>query len=889
VLGERRLMEASSQTQELMKKLQNRATLSLTESLDFLEILPEGGADTPIDLPWMQQAYDHLAFEDIADYYVPLTGGRQIRCAQDWEYYFLAGKGFFYQKKTNIALSLFRKLLKYQQNSGEFHLRGEIYLYLGWIYFQKNDFHETLKHLTQSMKFSRQYDEKKGIFKAYFLYMMVDSRHRLFTNVRGLEIYEELLNLAREIKEKNGMAYWLSRPDRLDYTTTAGQELINTHLKEAEKIARSYKNTLRLSAVYHNMAFASFSQQNRNITKKLYQKSEKLKLQVGDSQELAYIQNGIGFFFHQQGDFAKSSEYFLKAYNSAVQALDFQEGAMSLANIGLNLFFTFQTESARRYLQFTLKIMKILNLEYLSYHSRFELRTLLSTCAFLQNSPGEALSFQPDTSQLMDEKNYPNSHTEEFFQHYLNTIIHCFYNQEIHKGKKVLFELIEALENSLQGSGYRLPFLAILCQSGLLGENLDQEEKRRLWDKGAQKAEQQDLKFYREIFNNHRGTRYRSTVPPIDLTLLETTVRQEQTIVHLNKEVSNLDFYSSLEALVPRNRSASQLIEETLQLIDATYPVESLTLSTEVKGKWRIIGRIQKGFGSWHLHNDDKIIPLLLEKSSSTKVFSRNELKPDIECPAPYILHIPVLNRKSFKGHLLITYQEALYLSSKDMGAIAFAAKNLMEKLESLTSAKILDRRTRALEAANERLRILAERDTLTGLYNRATFLTKAAKERERHIRLMENHSDSLSIVFMDLDNFKYYNDTFGHHGGDIVIQEFCRLLKHNTRDFDILARFGGDEFLILLPHTKPEEAGYLSRRILKELKNAKGFAPLLSKNFQRKITIPRKNWLGVSIGIAYDDVEKRASIEDLVRQADSALYQAKERGKNQFSLGETT
>ena len=158
--------------------------------------------------------------------------------------------------------------------------------------------------------------------------------------------------------------------------------------------------------------------------------------------------------------------------------------------------------------------------------------------------------------------------------------------------------------------------------------------------------------------------------------------------------------------------------------------------------------------------------------------------------------------------------------------------------------------------------------DHLTGLFNKAYFQSTLAQ----HLSLAKRNNTDLSVLFLDIDNFKEINDRFGHNSGDAVIKIVACMIGEKLRTSDILARFGGDEFVVLMPNTYKINALVLSERLRKTI----GQKPIKVKDTDVKITI--------SGGVAGFPVDAQQG-EDLLNMADSALYRAKGAGKNSISL----
>lgn len=150
-----------------------------------------------------------------------------------------------------------------------------------------------------------------------------------------------------------------------------------------------------------------------------------------------------------------------------------------------------------------------------------------------------------------------------------------------------------------------------------------------------------------------------------------------------------------------------------------------------------------------------------------------------------------------------------------------------------------------------------------------------------------DNIAKDISVIFIDLDNFKYYNDTFGHNAGDLILKSFANILMQYFRPSDFVARFGGDEFVIILPDTSEETANKLGQGLLYKLCHEAVLKKCLSDILGVTVNIPENKLLTCSIGIAShsftkDDVDK---LDVLLHYADKAQYIAKNSGKNAVSV----
>ncbi len=174
-----------------------------------------------------------------------------------------------------------------------------------------------------------------------------------------------------------------------------------------------------------------------------------------------------------------------------------------------------------------------------------------------------------------------------------------------------------------------------------------------------------------------------------------------------------------------------------------------------------------------------------------------------------------------------------------------------------------------SLKRSNDLLRELSNTDPLTGLHNRRHLMETIEKE----LRRSERGQIPMSIVMGDIDNFKEINDTFGHQKGDEILKTVADLLLRHLRQYDCAARFGGEEFALVLPQSNLMQAVQIAERI---------------REAARKLTFqgsPEGFRLTISFGVASYPHPRIHTVDDLIREADAALYAAKHEGRNRVCI----
>lgn len=213
-------------------------------------------------------------------------------------------------------------------------------------------------------------------------------------------------------------------------------------------------------------------------------------------------------------------------------------------------------------------------------------------------------------------------------------------------------------------------------------------------------------------------------------------------------------------------------------------------------------------------------------------------------------------------GKWLLEHQHLSQPTNAHGETEAYPIKELEER--AMVLERLVGERTQELQDAHDRLERLSITDVLTGIYNR----TKGDEVLEQELSRSRRYRSPLSVILLDLDNFKKINDTLGHGTGDEVLRRVGGVLNQGVRDSDVAARWGGEEFLIVCPECELGAAVELAER-LRLLLEGHSFGPGLV--------------IQASFGVAQARPEDTR--ESLVDRADKALYRAKHHGRNRVEI----
>lgn len=211
--------------------------------------------------------------------------------------------------------------------------------------------------------------------------------------------------------------------------------------------------------------------------------------------------------------------------------------------------------------------------------------------------------------------------------------------------------------------------------------------------------------------------------------------------------------------------------------------------------------------------------------------------------------------------------EKAYEVGGMDYVTKPFKPKELFARIKTQLQVRTL---IKELESSKNALKHLSETDPMTDLCNRR-HLNHTSKSI---MELARRNKTALTVVMLDIDKFKKVNDTYGHDVGDNIIISIANILLEITRKSDLACRFGGEEFILLLPETSLEGSIVIAEKIRKKV-----------ASFSLVLKDAREVGVTVSIGVSQIDMQHDLSIEPAIKRADIALYKAKENGRNKVCV----
>jgi diguanylate cyclase (GGDEF)-like protein len=644
------------------------------------------------------------------------------------------------------------------------------------------------------------------------------------------------------------------------------------------ELARRTGHRQGVAAIYHSKGILYSYEGRHQAVLRCFGISEKLRMELGEAMEIVRMHNGIGYFHFLAEQYSSALEHLGKAYTAVRRDVDMNELVMTLHNFAKLYVCTRRYQDALQVLEHLVRICRIRQVTHFPFHNLFDVFSLKGFCHLKLGEPARAqqcfdrmkgLAFEPSLSG-------------KFLQILLQGALYAATNR-LAEAQKTFESAPDALGKAVEIDTYLLP----LCYLELLNVHSRQSNWKAcetVADAGLKFCGTRELPqssaFFRHAQQVIRDKKsfYSDGLPPVSVNVvtlqLDELVRllhQENKLKLAHHRLREVQLVSRLQSLPERVDSPRTLADETLKLICASI--------SELTGRIHI--KEVEGWKLWceigHLPDVDRIEDYLQRLEQAPQLFIDTELnvKENAGRRARFnsFICLPIMDEDEVMGVMILSLLDSnRFFEQQDQETFQLLVTQFGSQLQRLKQ--------------RERLVRMSTTDVLTGLFNRQAMQARLEQELQLMHRVQE--IKSCSLAYIDLDNFKSVNDTLGHAVGDKVLKAFSKLLLGSLRHGDVAARWGGDEFVVLLPDTEAEQAKLAAERFMENIAKRQNFKRELAE-WAGPFLLPYLAKLGCSIGVAAcrSDQLEGVTEERLLLQADKALYMAKEAGKGRVCIAD--
>lgn len=739
------------------------------------------------------------------------------------ELYENLGKTSLYLGEYNEALLYFQTALNLVQTAGRTRPIIQVGMYLAFVFFKRKESLQADKTIRQILALARELDEPRLLAKVMFLEKYINENKE--PEEKNYREFLELIQVLNRLHYRNFLSIIFSLTSFLRLVATfENWDKAAEYCRLARREARRTHHMYRQSVIYHAMGYLQELRGKKTDALKEFNRSIKLRQLLGNQVELIKVYNGTGYFCFLMGNFILALNYFEKSLRHLENEKDYVETSLTLFNIGIVYFSARDYKKALGFMESILSIMDELQIPELPWHSRRDIFSMAGFCCLKMGSSVRAWDYYYKATRV--DMN-PDSSAAFLL---LDLVMERPGNPKDDAHRVSLAKEVAKSENH--------PFFLQILESELMG-------KAFLTPPEKLKQIRFSTGFIREL------------------------ARMESDLNQLHRKIHEMNFLNSLQTVIIQAGS-NNLIVDFMTLLKSNF-LSNLNLWIHEQGnrKRSIVYPIQVDSISMPTHLMDFLEPLYSLREGLFLPIGDLRLPEGISS----LVFIPLVGKNEPQDWILFaTMGDCRPLILEDYRILALSVKQLSLAV--------------ALRRANDLLTEAVTIDALTGLYNRQELMNKLDLERKRLGRYFKKKSEQFTLIFMDLDHFRFYNETFGTPVGDLILRLFSKVLKRCSRDIDILGRHGGDEFLMILPETQPLGAFVVARRILDYLVELDHFQREIEEFLGHKIHIPMEKKLTCTLGIAGFSPDKdEENLELMMQKGDQALDLAKKSGKNKVVM----
>lgn len=874
---------------------ENMASEERVES--FAGFLPEGAGFREY-LNRLRNLYHTLALEDL-EYYIGVLHDSlqedkiEVERILMFEFYELAAQCYLLIEDVNSAIFMSEKLSDLYDKKKDLRSDYRYHYVCGTIQMIRSNTENGIRYARRCQRLAQQMNDENAAFLADVLYEGVQFsgwRNIFAVDFDRIRIDKGMIEKLRKNNFRNTLAHYLvygydNDADSIEQMAEGNE---SQTYREAMHIIIEIDNTELLLSLYTKYIVLFSNKGYYKYVDSFYEAKLKIITKEKNLLRQANLYMGLGYNNIVKERYAEANEKLLEAVQILYE-IKKPEGIMEcLYNMSVNFICAGNFQYCQTYMQLLFKMLQNLGLETIQICSLPKLYALRAISHYMLGNDYRFYRSFNNMKQII--KRFSNKkdlelsgyhlQSEEWFLYELLNAILEKNNGNFEEAKKAFMRAEEIFRQCSGTLFYVLPlFIREYYDFDMKIGNT--EHAQEILDYGIEYCRENDYyekyKYLSAIAGN------KNVVEKNALNVLEH--RQMENVLQLAYQVGrdhqlyvqrkNIRFLAFWQALLDRNSiSGKTLVEEAMNTLQDNFNLEDMAYM-ELSGEKADLLYSNITFrGADYQALADFVIAARQEFLSGRNEKNYVKYEPmlkyfgekDVFC----LIGVPVYEEKGiaavFAGSANI--HDRCLMSQDDLVIIKTAIIQLNRALE-----RIRDREN--IVRINTRLNELAVTDLLTGLYNRQGL--------EHMMEENADCTDTLAILYVDLDHFKYYNDTFGHDVGDVVLKEFSRVFLDVTRDQGYVVRYGGDEFLIILNHTGVDGAKEVAENIYDRIRD--GFAGQLNAYVGRPIRIPKEMQISCSIGIVESEDGAIEHVETALKRADEALYYMKRQGKGGYMV----
>ena len=675
----------------------------------------------------------------------------------------------------------------------------------------------------------------------------------------------------------------------------------NEFFAEAMELAKRIGNDRLIIAAWKKNVFLAQGYGFYSYVDYYYKKCLDIVEKQKDKWEEAAIYNGLGFNRIVSEQFNQANDYFNHALELFYNLKDTYNVAETLYNMATNAILSSNYDIAYGYLLHVLKLLDSINMNRMKICNISKVYGMIVLCSYKMGIEYNAHFYLNKMERVLyhllhceDEPNYFLWDDDMFFYYFVSGLLEKTDN--IEKAQKYM--------DKARFHMYRTEGLQFFVYAMFAEEQADMYIQQGLNDKAEEilneaieycnrngykhKEERLFAKLHKRPFiEKHISMR----LEKIDKYQIEELTQLSAMQMQLADKTKGINFLLSWQELLNKaNTTADTIIEDSMVMLQNNYSVDYIIYVDVVNGNpvvryngadIDLTDEMLYGVTNYLKHHKKEFVASRFERefyeyTPILQMFGVNRIV-SFAC-------VPVIMGEELIGFMLSCIElhenmtgNIIFIDRNDLAIFKFALRQMNDTIFRLKARD-------EINEMNHKLQQSAVTDLLTGLYNRQGF-SKKVDDFENLVRAGKRDNICATVIYLDLDNFKFCNDTYGHDVGDEILIAFSRLFERVLGSRGYIVRYGGDEFVMVLPGHGVDEGEKIAKDVYKGIKEANYFIPEIEAVIHRNANVPENRRASCSIGIAGMDIYDQEHVNMALKHADTMLYAIKKNGKSNYMV----
>lgn len=820
-----------------------------------------------------------------------------------------------YTQDFSQALLLCEKIRELKKQTQGLTFDYEYYYYMCMIHMYNGKLEEANVYAQRCLEIAEMQQVEYNIFMSKLLIVMVKMSgwHNIFFCAYDIPVEDEVISLSEKYHFWNHLAHiyvyaYDNKAELVADETQVDNKLV--HFNKGIEIMKELGNEYFMLEAYRNKIMIASTNGYFRTANYYYDKCHEL-VRGKDIFEEAMIYNGVGYNSSAMGECEKAFTCYNQALTIFLSMEKIDYVGETLYNMALNCIMAQDYKNAYDYLELSFNIVKEMKMNSLRVCNISKLTGLLAICSYYNGNRLKLSIYTEKTrlflEHLLDGNDAENENENVIVHDYAvcKDDLYIYYyisslqliSDEKYDEAMESFELAARWVNETKGNQFYI-FEQFASDYAKLCRRMGYEERaRRMLREAAGFYIQQNCKskvaeLQAELENRpYEVQQYQLKLPQNTKQKIVSVLRHAAITKESEEQQKRMSFMSAWQKMTEiGSKTKAELVNPAVNALMHNFNLDRLML-VKYDGKnpqllynntgldfddemqRRIEGffhRNRLGFVTSKINNN------YIDYLDVVSLFDRTRVCSIVGMPFYYndSLRAVMVAYITMKDNWH-THSNRYLLDEGDYAVFEFLVRQLLSSIDMLEANK-------KIKHMNDKLNHLAVTDKLTGLYNREGFYGNISEMVRRNNDA--GREQPFTIMYIDLDNFKHYNDTFGHGVGDIILIEMAKIFSDEVNHQGFATRYGGDEFLITLYMDDKEYVEEIAQDIYRRIDAADGFMDVIRDKLGKTVYIPKEQQISCSIGIcSVAGLKSDEELENLVKNADKMLYDVKKSGKGAY------